>query len=143
MLCFRFIFKLLFQVYSQNGVARFKVQCIGISFRRYFHCEFQRVQVESWRDGFCISGKPSNHIAIMKQNIDLKYDNERLSRENKLLRTRQILSYFNYIFVILNFIFTRRVNVILDLLVKRTAQLKLLKMTCLEKNVHLAKPENS
>lgn len=58
-------------------------------------------------------GGAGNHFSIMRNNVDLKWENERLMKENATLKAR--------------------VNIILDLLVQKTSELKLLKMACLEK----------
>ena len=61
----------------------------------------------------CISGSVTgNQYAILKNNVDLKWANEKLSKENAILKAR--------------------VDILLDMLVQKTSQLKLLKMTCLQ-----------
>jgi hypothetical protein len=58
-----------------------------------------------------VSGSGS-HYAILKNNVDLKWANEKLLKENAALKAR--------------------VNILLDMLVQKTSQLKLLKMACIE-----------
>ena len=58
-----------------------------------------------------VSGSGS-HYAILKNNVDLKWANEKLLKENAALKAR--------------------VNILLDMLVQKTSQLKLLKMACVD-----------
>jgi hypothetical protein len=63
--------------------------------------------------GVYSGGAGNNHYAILKNNVDLKWANEKLLKENATLKAR--------------------VNILLDMLVQKTSQLKLLKIACIDK----------